>query len=259
MNAPNPREVIGGNFPPIETAIDRAKPIAEELGVFLSDNPVLSNEDEVRSAKELRDRFARALRAVDDERKLKVDPLREQVDAINAVYHKFHNSDRKRPGIWDKLQAQLWKGMSDYALELERLRFEAEQQARREAEEAAEAARAAAEAEAQAREEAASGVCGVDLAGVIEEAKTTSDVAIRADWTARRAERESKVRITGGGGKAVSLKDHETLHVTDWKAAIEEMGLSKGIADEIIKSARAYRKLTDALPTGVEATFNRSL
>src|SRR5438445_3547049 len=116
MNAPNSRAVIGGNFPPIETAIERAKPIAVELGAFLSDNPVLSNEDEVRSAKELRDRFARALRAVEDERKLKVDPLREQVDAINAIYHKLHNSDRKRPRIWDKLQAQLWNGVNDYAI-----------------------------------------------------------------------------------------------------------------------------------------------
>ena len=150
------------------------------------------------------------------------------------------------------------------AIELERQRFQAEQEARRLAEEAADAARAAAESEAQARDEAASGVCGVDLAAAIEDAKATSDAAIRAGWTARRAEKGTKVRITGGIGNAVSLQDHETLHVTDWKAAIEEMSGDDGripqdIANTIIKCARAHRKTFDQLPSGVEATYTRGL
>src|SRR5882672_4232844 len=163
--SPNPLEVIGGNFPPIETAIDRANPIAEELGRFLSDNPVLTTEDEARDQKEILDRVALALKAVEAERKTKVEPLNAELKATNAVYHQLHNTDGKRPGTADKLVNEAWSRLGKYALKLERQRFEAEQAARRIEEAAAEEACRAADAEAEAREAASAGVCDVDLAG----------------------------------------------------------------------------------------------
>jgi hypothetical protein len=258
--AENPRAVIGGNQPP-ETAIDRAKSIAEELGAFLSANPVLTTEDEVRAAKALLDRFVLALRSMEDERDAKVRPFRDQVNTINGEYFRFHNPDKKRPALWDKLAAQLWARMNAYALELERQRQEAARAAREAAEEQARLAQEAEQREIEAATDAASGVCDVNIARATEEADQAFTRYRQLDWKADRAEASaSKVRITGGALNAVSLKDHETgLIVTDWRSAIEEMGLTKDIADAITKSARAYRKLTDALPTGVEATFERSL
>jgi hypothetical protein len=259
---PNPREHIGGNFPPSDSAIDRAKPVAEELGRFLADNPVFS-EDEIRAAKAIRDRFALALRSIEDERKLKVGPLNEQVKAINAEYHRLYNSDDKRPGLWNKLAGQLWSRMSAYALEVERQRQEAARRAREAADEAARLAREAEQREIEAATDAASGVC-TDIGAATEAANEAFSVYRRKDWTAQRAEGSTKVRIVGGIGNAVSLKDHETLIVTDWKAAIEEMSGDDGripqdIADAILKCARAHRKAFEQLPAGIGATYERSL
>ena len=267
----NPRAVIGGNQPPnypeipdsSPTAIDRAKPIAEELGAFLSANPVLTTEDEARGAADVRGRFLLALKSVEDERDRQVRPLNDQLKAINTKYFALHNPGKKN-GLWDKQLACLWAKMTDYALALERQRYEAEAVARRREEEAEHLAREAADREMEAREAAAAGVCDVDLAGAIEDAQTTSQRALKARWGAMRAEKETKVRITGGPCNAVSLKDHETLHVTDWKAAIEEMSDDSGnppkdVADAILKCARAYRKVFEELPAGISVSYERSL
>lgn len=264
MNADNPRAVIGGNNPPPESAIERAAEPIEALRVFLAANPVITTEDESREAKSVFDAATTALKAVEAERKGKVDPLNEEVKRINGEYHKLHNGDAKRPGTWDKLLSELKSKMTAYAIMEERKRFEAEQEARRIAEEAAEAARRAAEAEAEARAAVEAGECDVDLAGAIEAADTTSQRALRAMWTANRAEAQSKVRVVGGSRNAISLKDHETLTVTDWKAAIEALSdedgnIPQAIADEIIKCARGYRKTFKHLPAGIEASYERSL
>ena len=257
---------IGHNNPPADpTAIDRAKPIAEELGTFLSENPVLSTEDEVRAAKALLDRFVIALRSMEDERDAKVRPLREQVNMINGEYFRFHNPDKKRPALWDKLVNLLWAKMNAYALELERRRQEAAALAREAAAEQARLAREMEQREIEAATDAASGVCDVDIARATEEADQAFVRFRQLDWKADRAEASaSKIRITGGALNAVSLKDHETLHVTDWKAAIEEMSDDSGnppkdVADAILKCARAYRKVFEELPAGISVSYERSL
>lgn len=261
--ASNPRAVIGANFPPVETAIDRAALPMEALRNFLNTNPVISTEEEARDGKKAHDDAAAALRSVEFERKGKVDPLNAEVKKINGEYHKLHNADKKT-GTWDRILTDVRSRLTNYARELERQRYAAEERLRIEAEEAAEAARRAAEAEAEARDAAAAGVCDAGLAEAMEAADTTSQEALRKMWTARRAEKETKVRIAGGSANAMSLKDHETLHVTDWRAAIEEMSGDDGripqdIADAILKCARAHRKEFGGLPSGITKTFERSL
>jgi hypothetical protein len=256
MNAlPNPLERIGGNFPP--DAISLAAPTVEELRLFLADNPVISDDDEARAAKAILDRVALALKDVESERDGKVRPLNEQVKETNAAYHQFHNASKKN-GLWDKLVGQLWSRMSAYALEVERQRQEAARRAREAANEAARLAREAEQREIEAATDAASGVC-TDIGAATEAANEAFSVYRRKNWTAQRAEGSTKVRIVGGIGNAVSLKDHETLTVTDWKAAIEEIGLTQDIADAILKGARTYRKACGDLPSGVTATYERSL
>lgn len=254
----NPRAVIGGNNPPEPTAIERAEPYREALRAFLNDFPVIANDEEAREGKSILDRFAAALKAIEEERKTKVAPLNEELKAINAEYHKWHSTSGK-PGVWDKLFAELKSRLGAYALAEERKRWEAEERARQEAAEAAEKARLAAEAEAEARAAAEAGVCDVDLDAAMADAHTTSQRALTKMWAAQRAEAQTKVRITGGSGNAMSLRDHEILAVTDWRAAIEEIGLTEGIAAAIITAARGYRTMTDQLPAGIEARYERSL
>jgi hypothetical protein len=57
----------------------------------------------------------------------------------------------------------------------------------------------------------------------------------------------------------MGLRDRETLAVTDWQAAITEVGLTDTIRDAILASARSYRKAFRELPEGVIATYDRSL
>jgi hypothetical protein len=257
MALSNPRAVVGDNQPP--SAIEHAAEPVENLRVFLADNPVITGADEARDAKAHLDRVVLALKDIEEERKSKVDPLNAEVKAVNAAYHKWHNADAKRPGLWDKLLGELRSRLTSFAKLEERKRYEQEQAARHAAEQAAENARRAAEAEAAAREEVASGVCDVDLGGAIEEAQQAEQAAIRADWNARRAEAETKVRITGGFSNAISLRERETLRITDAHAALEDIGLTQDIADAILKGARAYRKANGELPNGVDADFERSL
>ncbi len=266
--ARNPRAVIGGNKPPPDqepTAIELAKPIFDnELGAFLNNHPVITNDDESREGKALADRIVLALKGVEAERDGKVRPLNERVADINTLYHKYHNTNDKKPGLWNVKLRELWIRLTKYARAEEDKRQAAALAARMALEEAERKAREAEEAAWRARDEAEAGVCDTHVANAIEQAKAASDAAFRARNATARAERNTKVRIVGGIGHAKSLRDVDTLHVTDWKAAIEEMLNDDGnppivIVEAIITAARAYRKACRQLPAGISQEFERSL
>jgi hypothetical protein len=253
---PNPRAVIGGNLPP--GAIDLAKPILEELGRFLKDFPVVTNDTEAREAKAILDRIVLALKGVEDERKAKVAPLNAELTAINGEYHRWHNTGGK-PGTWDTLLKELRIRLTAFAQAEERKRQAAAEAARAAA---AEAERKAREAEAREREAAATaamGVCDVDIAAATEQANEAFAAFQRADREAARADRDTKVRIGGGFGRVATLRDKEILAVTDWQAAIKEIGLTDRIKDAILTEARTFRKDMGELPSGVTAAYDRSL
>lgn len=270
---------LGGNYPPepmeddlpeaIEpheiiqpvkvSQIELTKPTIVELGKLLKDYPVITNETESREAKALLDRVEKAFKDIEAERDGKVRPLNTEVAAINAEYHKVHNVNDKKPGIWDTLVKELKIRLGTYARAEEQRRQAAAEAARRLVEETERKAREAEERERQAAQDAAQGVCDVDFAEATERADTAYAEFQRASRFAARAERDTKVRIVGGGSNAISLKDKETLEVADWKAAIEEMGMTDDIKEAVIKSARAYRKIFEELPPGITASYERSL
>lgn len=269
----NPREFMGANNPPPDpkpSAIELAKPVFEQtLGPFLKDNPVITNETESREAKAILDRATAALKTVEAERTETLAPIREKVEEINSTYHKVHNTDAKRPGLWDTLVKELKIRMTKYATAEESRRQQALAAARKVLEDAERIAR---EKDAAAREAAASaaqGICGEDFAGAVEQADTAFNAYERAGRFAARAEKETKVRIVGGSGNAVSLRNVETLTVTDWKAAIEAicinddpdepLRLPKELADMICRLARTYRSAFGELPPGIAASFDRKL
>ncbi len=57
----------------------------------------------------------------------------------------------------------------------------------------------------------------------------------------------------------MTLRSTEVLTVTDWQAAIKEIGLTDRIVEAILTEARAFRTSMGELPSGISATYNRSL
>src|SRR5260370_29014924 len=93
--SPNPRERIGANNPP--GALELANPIAEELGQFLNDFPVITNEDDARKPKAISDRVFLTLKSLEEAKDAKVHPLNQQVAALNAQDHRHFSTNDKKP------------------------------------------------------------------------------------------------------------------------------------------------------------------
>lgn len=248
--AMNSRLDIGGNNPP--RPIDFAKESMAALSDWLKDHPVVQSEDDARAAKLLADRGKASLDEMERERDTLVRPLNEQVAAINGSYRPVRTA-------LDRVLDEIKKRLTTYAKALEAERIRAAEAARQIAEEAERAAREAEAREREAIDDAAQGVVEIDIGAVTVEANAAFVAFEKANRTAARAERETHVRITGGFNKAMGLRTHEILIVADWKAAIEEMGLTDPIRDAILTSARAYRKAFDELPEGISSTQERSL
>jgi hypothetical protein len=246
---------IGHNNP--SSAIELAEPTIEALSKFLKDFPVIANEEEAREAKPHLDRMAATLKAIDDERKTKVGPLNEQVSVINAVYFRWHNANKS--GVWDKLLIELRSRLTAFARAEEAKREAAVEAAWAAKEEAERLARQAEQREQQAATDAAQGICDVDIGGAMANADAAFADFQRAGRDLARAERDTKVRIGGGFGKVSTLRNKEVLTVTDWKAAIEEIGLTDRIAEAILTEARLFKKNMGELPAGIAASFERSL
>jgi hypothetical protein len=240
----------GHNNPP--SPIEIARGTTTELSHWMADHPVIQTEDDAHTSKMMIDRARANLEEMEAERDALVRPLNEQVKAIN---------DRYRPGrtTLEKLIDELKKRLSAYARALEIERVRKVEEARKAAEAAERAAREAEQREHEAIEEADHGVCDVDLGAATREADAAFAAFRKAERVAARAERDSHIRIAGGFGRAMGMRDREILTVTDWQAAISELGLTDTIRDAILTSARAYRKAFHELPEGVVATYDRSL
>lgn len=248
---------IGHNQPPSPITI--AHDTFADVAKWLANNPVIETEDSAREAAALVKRAEGSLREIEAERDAKVRPLNEKVAAINLEYKTHHNTDKKKPGSFDKIFNILLMRLDAFmkaeedrrAAEAERLRFEAL--------EAERIAREKEEAEREALENASLGEIGIDVAVVTQEADSAFRDFERADHAAQLAERNTPTRISGGYGRSLSLRNKETLIVTDAAAAIAAVGLTDGIRDAILTAARAYRKLNNKLPEGVKAETDRGI
>ena len=98
------------------------------------------------------------------------------------------------------------------------------------------------------------------IGAAIEEADQAFDDFRRADNAAARAEREVPVRFGSvTGGRAQTMRNHETLSVTDWMHAITVMGLTSKIEEALLSSARDYRKEHGELPAGIASNTERRM
>lgn len=244
------REVIGGNNPPSMT--ETAGETMRDISAWLSEHPIIATEEDARESKVFLDRGKLALKDMDDERDGKVRPLNEQVKEINASY-------RPAKDQLAKVLESLTERLSNFIRDEKRKREEAAREAAKLAQEAEDRAREAERIERESIESANNGELGVDLAAHTVEADNTFREFERATRAAALAEKETKVRIGGGFSRAVGLRNKENLHVKDGFAALKVMGVTPDIAESILKSARAFRKITGDLPDGVEATYTEEI
>lgn len=247
----NPRAVIGGNLPP--TPIDDARPAYSLIAAFLKDTPVVETEEAAIKANEKLAIGRATLKTLEGAQSSEADPLYSQWKAARAKYQVAIDNMKK---VVDEVASRLTRFMR---AEEERRQREADE-LRRVAEEAERAAREAERLEAEARENASMGEVGVDVAAAIEQANDAFAAFKKTDREASIAEKDSTVKFRSRfAPKATSLRDKEVLIVDDAAKAIATMGLTEGIKDAILTSARAYRKLNETLPDGVRATTDRSI
>lgn len=240
---------IGHNSP---GPVGIGKETLAEASKWLSENPVIQDEDTAREAAKMEQRVKIAFDEIEAERDSKVRPLNDQVKSINTEY-KATTAPLKtaRDTINERLTA---------FARAEQARREA--QARRLAAAAAEAERIAREAEAREREakdNAAQGEVGVDVVTATVEADQAFSRFERADHAANIAERDSRFRVKGITGRVKTLRNVEVLNVEDAAKALQTMGLTANLREAFLSEARAYRKTTGKLPEGITATTEQRM
>lgn len=247
----------GHNRPP--GPIELAGNTINDMSEFMKDNPIIADEEVARKAKLLCDRGKAALEEIEAERDKSVRPLNEKVAEINAKYKALHNTDPKKPGTYDRVFVELKARLAAFLLKQEEIRRKAAEAAAAAAAEAERLAREADERDREARENAAAGELDVDIVAVTQEADTAFTEFEKASRFADRAERDTKVKLGGGFGRAASLRTVETLHLNSYNLAIKAIGPHPKIEEAILAAAREYRKIHGTLPEGVTATQERKL
>lgn len=234
---------IGHNNPDMtETVGD----VSRELSAWLGQHPVIENEDDAREGKKLSDRARLGLQDLEAERIGKVKPLNDKVAEINSGYRLPRETLRS---ILDELQFRL----TDFIAREEAKRIKEAEEKRRIAEEAEAAARAAEIEEQKLIDAARVGELDLDVGQKIEETNKAFKDFKKAEREAVRAERDSRVKIGGGFGRAMSLRTQEILTVIDVQAAVKDIGATPAIIEAVISSAKAYRKMRGTLPSGVSS------
>jgi hypothetical protein len=248
----NPRAVIGGNVPP--SSIDAAWAVYRDLSDYIASNPVILTDDEARKAKLYFDRAKVALDEMETDRDKQVRPLNETVKSINSSF-------KEASAPLGKLKDELTSRLRAFTLAEEARRAAIAAEAARVARELEEAARAAEQAEQEAIANAAEGEF-TDAGTAIAEADDAFRDYSAAARAAALAQRDTKVKIGGGFGRAFTLTTKETLSVSDAGAALAAIVAKLGspppkIVDAILSAARDYRKLFGNLPAGIAVTHER--
>jgi hypothetical protein len=252
----NPRAIIGGNNPPVPinldapSLIDRARSFYTILSAFLKNTPVIQSHNDAKQAANYVEQARATIGEIEDTRKRRVTPLNDEVKAINEEY-------RTPRETLQSLMDEVKRRLTAFAVAEEAERQRAAEAARIAAAEAERIAREAEAVEVEAKACADVGEIGVNVAAAITQADKAFDTFKRADRTAARAERAVPVRLSGGMGRAVSMRRTETLVLDDAVAAITAIGPTEKVRDAILSSARDYRKLHGKLPAGVSAEIER--
>lgn len=241
---------IGHNNPPGPIEIGRIT--LADAAKWLADNPVIETSEVAKAAAAMEKRVKVSFDEIEAERDGKVRPLNERVKSINDEY-------RKEKASLETARETLKKRLTAYVqAEEAKRRAEAERIAR-EAEEAERLAREAEAREREAKDNVAQGVVGEDVVTATVEADQAFSRFEKLDRAATIAVKDSKVKVSGGYGRALSLRTVEVLNVEDPAKALHAMGLTANLREAFLTEARAYRKTTGKLPEGITATTEQKL
>lgn len=241
---------IGHNLPPDMTLT--AGDTMRDISAFMAENPIIDNEAYAREAKVFIDRGKLCLQDLEAEREAKVKPLNQQVQTINDHY-------RSPRTLLQKVLDELKNRVSAYVSAEEKKKQLAADAARMAAIEAERIARDAELVERERIANAEAGELDINIAEAIEQADKAFSAYQKAERQAAIAEKETKVKVGGGWGRAIGLRTKETLIVDDAISAINEIGVTDAIKEAIITSARAYRKLRGKLPAGISVETERKV
>jgi hypothetical protein len=244
----------GHNQPP--SPIDYAREAMSDLANFLTDTPVIQTPEQAKEGSLFVERSRKTLADLDDARKSEVGPLNEQVKAINEQYRHIRDP-------FDGVLSELRRRLTDFTAREEAARIKLAEEARKQAEALEMEARRAEEAEREAKQNATLGEITDVAAAIVAADQTFSDYA-KADRAAQIAESQTHVRLPSQlGGKALSLREKETLFVDDPIAALMAILSVKApienIFGAILMAARKYRKDMGVLPPGVRSEITRSI
>lgn len=235
--------------------IEGAKEAMTELSAWIREHPVIQSPAEAKDGGAYVERTRIALAEMEEERKVKVDPLNKQLTAINTAYRVVREP-------LEKLLKELRRRLTDYAAAIEAARIAEAERLRREAEAKERLAREAEAKEQDAIACADVGECA-DVGGAIEEANASFAQFQKADRAAAIAERNVPVRIGSVmGNKALSMRTTRKLVVLDVVAAAKAViaiGLTDKIRLAILQSAKDFEDAHGELPEGVIETFERSM
>ena len=244
---------IGGNNPP--SPLDFAHEATNDLGKWLLDNPVIQTTEQAKAGALWVERARKTIQDVEDERKRQVAPLNAKVKLIND-----ETRDVRDP--LDGVLSELRRRLTDFAGREEAKRIREAELARQAALDAEIEARRAEEAEREAKQNATLGEI-TDVAAAIQEADGAFKTYAQLDRAAQLAERDTHIRLPSQlGGKALGLREKETLHVTNMLSAVEALMLAQmteHLREAILKAARVYRKARGELPPGVRSEISRSI
>jgi hypothetical protein len=244
-------EMLHHNQPP--DMAKTAEEISLEVSLWMSEHPLIQNENEAREAKILIDRGSLGIKDLEDERDSKVRPLNEQVKEINDYY-------RGPRHLLGRILDELKQRVGQFILVEEAKRQRAAAEAARLAREAEETARRAEQKEREAYSDASSGVLGVDIAARTAEADAAFADYQKAQHQAQIADKDAHVRIGGGYGRALSVRSKDVIIIDDYVKAIHAIGLGNEIIDEAVKkAARAYKKIFGKWPEGIRIEVERSI
>ena len=194
---------IGHNNPPPAEVIE---PTRAMLAAWLDEHPVVLTQEDANDAGAAIDRAKRTLADLEADRDAAVRPLNERVKTINAGFREAREPVERLVAEVDKT-VKAW-----IRTEEDRKRREAEE-ARARAAEIERIAREKMEAEEAARADAAVGVLDAGIAEAIIATDAALAEAARAKRDADLAERDAKVRVSGGIGRAMGLRTYTDITV----------------------------------------------
>lgn len=241
---------IGHNNPPGPIEIGHIT--IADASAWLAENPVVETPETAKEAAAMEKRVKASFDEIEAERVKAVKPLNDQVKAINDK----HKAAQKP---LETARNTIKSRLADYVRAEEAKRHAEAERLAREAEESERLAREAEAREREAKENAAQGVVGEDVVMATVEADQAFSRFEQKDRQAAIAAKDSKVKISGGYGRALSLRNVEVLQVEDAAKALQAMGLTANLREAFLTEARAYRKTTGNLPEGITATFEQKL